>query len=468
MVVFSNAFSSRSLVGNPRFGPQNPFASGDLLPNQRGSYLGRLLTQPGDLPFGFGDHLTAPISRVESQFTDLLRTTASGLYPRVYALQRAAGRLLSGTQGLPSQGTHGSLIGGKTGVLGALDDTGVFSRRTATSTSAAVTAAASNGATLTGYDVEVVNLATAQQNVGSQLLSAFSPADIIVGLNTIDVSVGGVTQTVATNVALGDTNLDALNKVASAINAVTPGVFADVRVTNDIAQLVVTGIDTGASAAFTLTDGAGDVVASTGIDTVVKPAQDALVRVDGVDLTSATNLVQIDAPVTGATGRVTLKLHDVTADAARVGVTVSLDEDQAVSATRDLLDAVNKLHSYIADKPDILTTGLTSRLGAALDGLGEALSSIGITSAPDGSLALDENALRQAIQRRPADVERTLGYADGLAAREAGVANTVIGDSSIAFATKPEPLGQDYARFIIDKARLDSYLFGGLFVNVQV
>src|SRR5437763_10995272 len=107
------------LIGNPRFQPGNSVAAGNLLPNQRGSYLGRLLNPGGEPRFGFGDHIGAPITRVEAQFTSSLADTVAGLFSRALRLQRTAATLLDGTAGSPSQGTQGMVISGTTGFLGA-------------------------------------------------------------------------------------------------------------------------------------------------------------------------------------------------------------------------------------------------------------------------------------------------------------------------------------------------------------
>src|SRR5437763_15837754 len=112
------------LIGNPRFQPGNSVAAGNLLPNQRGSYLGQLLSPEGEPRFGFGDHIGAPITRVEAQFTTSLADTVAGLFSRALRLQRTAATLLDGTSGSPGQNTHGAVVGGSTGYLGATQPTG--------------------------------------------------------------------------------------------------------------------------------------------------------------------------------------------------------------------------------------------------------------------------------------------------------------------------------------------------------
>jgi hypothetical protein len=468
MVLASTSFSSGVLIGNPRHQPQNPFTSRDLLPNQRGSYLRRLLTQPPNQAFGFGDHITAPITRLEAQFSASIADTVSGLFSRIARLQHAAAPLLSGTSGTPADNTHGAVLDGNTGYLGAIQPTGVFARRTTSSTDGAVTATAVNGATLASYAIDVQQLATSQQNVGDQLLSADSPAAIAAGVNTFSVTVNGVTQNVSVTVAPGDTNLTALDNVAAAVNAAQPGVYATVQVTNDVAQLVLTGMTTGASAAFSVADVSGNVVSATGVAAVSHAAQDATVSIDGITQTFAKNQAQIDPDAGNPNGRVQLTFHAVTLQTATVDVAVALDAAQVVDAAHALVSAVDDLRAFAADKPDILSQGLLQRFDAAMDGIGAQLAAIGIQTATDGTLIVDNNTLQQAIGERPQEVEETLGGATGFAARQTAVANTVLGDSATAFATRPGPLGDDYGRFLIQRARLDDFLLGRLFVDVLV
>jgi hypothetical protein len=72
------------------------------------------------------------------------------------------------------------------------------------------------------------------------------------------------------------------------------------------------------------------------------------------------------------------------------------------------------------------------------------------------------------LERRPADVERAIGSLGGLATREQAVADTVLEDSELAFATRPGPFGEEYGRTLRETARLHNYLFGGLFIDVLV
>src|SRR5688572_27852604 len=138
------------IVGFPRFGRENPFSPGGGLAglSPQKSFLARLGSRfdPEKEQFGLGDHVGVPVSQLEAQFTSSLASAVHGLVGRARTFESAARVLVSGSAG------------------------GVFDRRAATSSTTAVAAEAKDTATITGYAVDVTQLADAQQNVGSQLL----------------------------------------------------------------------------------------------------------------------------------------------------------------------------------------------------------------------------------------------------------------------------------------------------------
>ncbi len=450
------------LIGLPRFGAENPFSPGSPPLLQRRSFLAQLLTPPAarEPQIGLGDHVTAPASQLEAMFTQALAAAVSGLYARALALQRAAGTLVSGAPPVSAVPTPSGVATTTT--------PGTFDRRIALSTSSAVAANVRDDATTATYTIEVEQLATAQQNTGAQLLQAQSPPSIATGTSTFTITTAGVPHTISVTLTPGETNLQALQDIAGAINAGSAGVQASVTSTGDVAQLILTGTATGAAAAFSLADVSGNVVAATGIGAITASAQDALVRVNGIEQTISTNQLALDAPSATAPGRLVLTFNAVTETAVTVAVTVALDADQIVKATENLVAAVNDLRRFVADKPEILTQGLLRQLDLASDGLKAPLARIGITVAQDGTLQVDEAALRAAIAQQPGEVERTLGFPNGFASREQAVANLVLNGSVAPFATKPGPLGKTYGRYLMVRSELDWLLLSGLLVNQLV
>lgn len=435
-------------VGAPRYGPfgeGNPLLPGGQLPGLGNSFLSRLNTRldPERRSFGLGDHIGVPLSQLEAQVTQSVARAVEGLLIRARSLRSAAATLISGTDG------------------------GAFDRRATATTSSAVAAQATDGATVTGYDVEVSQLAVAQQNVGTQLLSSLDPTLLTSG--DVDFTVNGVTTTLTISITggAGQTNLDALTEVRDQINAAGLGVEASITTTADVSQLVLTSTQTGTANGFTVADNAltgGTLAADLGIATATRAAADAVVSVNGVEQTLSENKLALDAP-TGGTERVTLFFLDETDETARVDVTVALNADVVVAATQRLVGEINGLRGYVEDKPQILSVGLLARLNLAVKDLRESLAAVGVKSAASGALSVDEGMLRGALAERPDDVEQAIGSIAGLAARERSVAETVLGPSGVAFATRQGPFGDRYGKTLAETARLHNYLAAGLFVN---
>ena len=442
----SHAFDpDAGIVGFPRFGRENPFRPGGTLaglPAKRSflAQVGKRFDHERE-QFGLGDHVGVPVSQLEAQFTSSLASTVEGLVQRARTLHSAAGVLVSGRPG------------------------SVFDRRSTSSSTAVVAAEARETATVTGYAVDVAQLAIAQQNVGSQLLTTLNPSDIASGAHTLQITVDGVATAVAVAIPAG-TNLDALTAVRDAVNAAGAGVEASIVTTRDVSQLVLTANDTGAANGFSVTDLAGSVVAATGVDTVTRAAMDAKVSVNGVDYELAENQLSLDPATDPGDDRVTLYFQAVTGETARVDVSVALNADEVVSGTARLVGAVNALREYVADKPQILSRGLLARLNLAVEDLRESLAAVGVRVEDEGRITLAEGTLREALADRPAEVERAIGSLQGLAARERSVAETLLGDEGLAFATKPGPFGGQYGRTLAETVRLHNYLYGGLFVNL--
>ena len=434
------------IVGFPRFGRENPFRPGGSLAglSPRQSFLGRLgrRFEPERQQFGLGDHVGVPVSQLEAQFTSSLASAVEGLVSRTRTLCSAAEVLVSGSNG------------------------SVFDRRSATSSTSAVAVEARETATVTGYAVDVSQLAVAQQNVGSQLLTTLNPSDIPDGNQTLIITVDGASTPVTVAVPVG-TNLDALTAVQDAVNAAGVGVEASIVTTGDVSQLVLTATETGTAKGFTVVDQLGSsVVADTGADNVSRAATNAAIAINGVDYELAENELSLDPAADSGDERVTLYFRAVTEETAQVDVSVALSAEAVVYATRRLVGAVNELRAFVSDKPQILSQGLLARLNLAVDDLRESLAAVGIKVEDEGNITLDETALRGALADRPGDVERAIGSIQGLAARERSVAETVLGSESLAFATKPGPFGEQYGRNLRETVRLHNYLYGGLFVNL--
>ncbi|HHW41592.1 MAG TPA: flagellar filament capping protein FliD [Syntrophomonadaceae bacterium] len=282
----------------------------------------------------------------------------------------------------------------------------VFLKRTATSSAPnAVTAQAKPGATLATYTINICQIATAQQNLGTALASN-AATGLAAGSYTFNLQVGGKTYTVSFSVKTGDTNLTVLTSMADALNAAGAPVTAKVA-TDTVAgtsRLVLTARNTGTGNAFTLTDVNGTAVAYTGANTVSVAAANAGYTVSGVPYTSQSNTVYLDS----------LKLTlNLLAPVSSATVTVAPDTQAINNAINNFVAAYNNLITFAAQNLQYINPRLLSSLKQAYQGAN--LAAIGITRNPDGTLVINQSTLTNAIQNNLGLIENAFSGINGLA-----------------------------------------------------
>jgi flagellar hook-associated protein 2 len=269
-------------------------------------------------------------------------------------------------------------------------------------------------ATLSG-ELEIVQLAKAQTLQSATLTSAAAP----VGQGTLTLtSARGSFDLVI------EASNDSLTGLASAINAQASGVTASIVNDSNGARLVLKGT-TGEAQAFTLATAATGGLerfayggGATGGLTLAQAAQDAIVKLDGVEIRRASNSfkdviegVQIDLKKAAPGTIVSLGITRPTAAI-----------EQAMA---DFVAAYNELNTLLAEATK---AGTSTEAGGALRGdlsiremrkkLGElpstilasqgsirTMAEIGVRTNRDGSLSLDTVRLKGALERDPAGVE---------------------------------------------------------------
>ena len=223
--------------------------------------------------------------------------------------------------------------------LDLMQDIGKFlSRKAASSNEDLFSVSASTSALPGSYSVEVVNLAAAQRLTSG----AFADADTAVGEGTLTIDVGGE----AFDVEITADN-SSLAGIRDAINAAgdNSGVTATIVNADSGSYLVLNAEETGAAQTITVTQAGGDgglaaleYDPANGLNALTETiaAADALVRVDGLDITSANNTI------TGAIDGLTLELV-----AAAPGDIEKLSVDNDSAAVRkvieDFVDSYNDL-----------------------------------------------------------------------------------------------------------------------------
>ena len=288
---------------------------------------------------------------------------------------------------------------------------------TATSSDPGVGVSATGGTVTGTYDVLVRKLAVAQ--VTSSATTYAAPTDVVATGGTLTLTPSNGDPAVDINI----TGSTTLAQLADAINANddSPAAASVVQTSPGVYRLVLTGKDTGTTNAFSITDsmtgGTGPALATS------RPADDALLEVNSLTVTSASNTVSDVIP--GAT------LSLVKADATRaVTVRVSRNSSGAVDLVKKFITGYNDLTTFAKDQNtaaiagrasigrDPLLRGLRDALRNAVGeeytgGTQTRLAAIGIGFDMTGKMILDEKRFEDAMNDSPADVQLLLSGPDG-------------------------------------------------------
>ena len=302
--------------------------------------------------------------------------------------------------------------------IDTLKDEDSLALLTASSNGAGVGVSATGGTVPGTYDIVVTQLAKAQVTASS---SSYA------GLDTVVASGGTLTLTPASGDPMtitlsGDTTL---SELVAAINAEddAPAAASVVQTSPGVYRLMLTGKDTGATNAFSITNsltGGGGVTFS---GTNEQNAINAEFTVNNLDVVSASNTVTDVVP--GAT--LTLATQD---PATTVTVTVSRDTTAAKDRIKTFITAYNDLVTFAKDQAtaaiagkasigrDPLLRGIREALRNAVGdayagGTLERLAEIGVGFEMTGKMTLDETLFADALAESPADVQLLLSGADG-------------------------------------------------------
>jgi flagellar hook-associated protein 2 len=319
--------------------------------------------------------------------------------------------------------------------LGPLKTVEAFSARTATSGDEKVfTASAKSGAAPSTYNIRVIALAKAHQIASTPFVDG---KDTVIGAGALTITLG----TDAFGVVI-DPAKTKLSDIRDAINSASgnPGVQAAIVEATDGAHLVLTSAKTGLAnkiqVATDAVDGLQQLTYNSPSDTAhysqVSAAQDSTITIAGFTHTSATNVVS------DAIDDVTLTLKAESAPATDVSLAIAANKDAATTRIKNFVSQYNAAFKQLNDlgKYDPQTGKAGPLLGDALvrsvvselrRGISDAvpgisgqitsLAQIGVTTAKDGTLQLDETKLAAALATNFDDVGKIFGSTDGVAAR---------------------------------------------------
>jgi flagellar hook-associated protein 2 len=319
--------------------------------------------------------------------------------------------------------------------LSSLKTVDVFSTRSATSADEQVFKVTAGSKAAPGsYDVEVVQLAKAHQISSNAFADG---AEQVVGTGTLTLTLGE--QSFSIDIDDSNSTLagirDAINKAAN-----NPGIRATLIHGEGGSRLVLTAAKTGAENAIAITQTGGDGglaaltygAGNTDNYTEIAAAQDAIVNIANVQVTSSTNTVS------NAIDGVTLTLIGVSEEGASTQLTVDFDRagvskrvETFVSAYNALMSQISRLRSYDAATQsagpmlgDSLLTSIESQIrrtiSDAVAGAGDVyntLASVGITTDASGQLALDTAKLNKALDSNFESVGKLFASEEGIASR---------------------------------------------------
>ena len=339
------------------------------------------------------DSIVSQMMAVERRPQDLMKTKVASMQRAQSAWQSIADKLVAlktASDGLAALGAAANL-------------------RTVTSSTPAQVAVRSIGSGTNGSSsVDVLRLATSHAMLGADVFT--SPSDSI-GARTLSITKTGGNPVAITSV---DGTIAGL---AAAVNAADLGVSARVLQTSPgTYQLSLTANTSGAAASFAAT-GTG----WTSLD-VVRQGVDAQLKVDGVTITRASNV--INDVVTG----VELTLQSLTT--TPITVTTSRDDAAISDKVKAIVGAINDLSNVIksatrtgakeSDRGPLVgefnarrlmdqVRDTIARSVTAADGTTMTSRDLGITLQRDGTAKFDQDALSASLRDRPAAVLAALG-----------------------------------------------------------
>ncbi len=279
------------------------------------------------------------------------------------------------------------------------------------------------------------------------------------GAFTFSITVDGTATNVNVNVNSGDTNSTVLANIASAVNAANAGVYASVvNDTNSTARLVFQSANSGSANAISVADVTGTLAANVGWSSSVISGRTASSSTTGGFVNSSTaaldaNFTLDGIPIVRGSNTVSDVLTGVTLSLAGtqqptdnpVTLTVGADTSSIQTSVNSFISAYNTAINYLnqnitdttstaSDGTQSVTRGalagdvtamnlqmglqniVMSQITSAQSGGPNALSTIGITLANDGTLSIsDKTKFTNAVTSNPSGVMALFNSSNGVA-----------------------------------------------------
>lgn len=244
-------------------------------------------------------------------------------------------------------------------------------------------------------DVSVSRIATSQTSKSKAFSSNMGYT--LGGKSSVEITAKGKTTSLSFNISQTTSNKDALTQIAGQINSAKLGVTASVETKNGMSSLSVMSSETGSENAFeTKFTGSLEKLAVQNTSN----AQDAQYSVNGKEFTSSSNNVKLgDSNLTATlegTGNAAIKRG-----AQDTGKTLDTLKEFA-NDYNETVKFLNKNASKSEAISNLAYSYGTTKFQAT------SLAEVGVTTKSDGSLSINEEKFKEAMQNRPDTVKTVL------------------------------------------------------------
>ncbi len=301
--------------------------------------------------------------------------------------------------------------------LNSANSSSAFNKNTAVSSNPLkVSATTLPNATAGTYEVEVSQLAKGQKIQGAGLdADAASQITTSGGFGQIEIDMNGKSELVTYQISGGETNQEAMAKMAEAINARNLGVTASVATTTvggvTQARLNLEGT-TGENNSFTVTTTVGNGADITGLSNagnITQTAQNAKFTVNGASFESAAN------EYTMANAGIKLNLNNTTGSTAAT-IAVQTGGDTLETDVRNFVDQYNETLEKLKYNSAGYSQASASNLQSISSMNANELRKAGIEVGAGGYLSINETNFQNALENNPAAVKSAFNGAGGFAA----------------------------------------------------
>lgn len=351
----------------------------------------------------------------------------------------------------------------------ALKDNDTFQAHTATSTNDSIVTASADAKAVPGnYTVLVSQIATNHQLASTGFTTQQAAA---MGTGSLTFQLGSDTNNAFT-VAI-DSDHQSLTSIRDAINNASDnkGVYASIVNAGDGAHLIFTSKNSGTANEISVTGTDGLTQLSTANLTEKVPAHDALVQINGFDVTSSSN------SITGAVDGLTLDLKSE-APSTPVTVSVATDTEAVTKSISDFVTAFNNLGTVMKNLDsydtttkktgalfaDSLVRNLKSQIRSALStpvsgtsSTYNSLQMIGVEIDRSGVMSFKQDTFKAALAADPVGVASVFSATDGIATRLESKLDTYLQTGGL-LDNRNETLQKTLRRISDDQAKTEDRL----------